>query len=682
MASRWLLLVVGTAKALETEDVPPTELSVDNASASAFWCKQSNICTDVCQQTAVQCPSHQCALHADSDCSTWHCVDTARADLAWLKYRTWRRATNFSCPSPLCSPLDFMDGLELGTDDANSCANESSSTQPDNLLQLGANFKSNKVSGFRVTVHGKEHIKPFMRFRLVDSSRYIICSSSLSELARKPSSSMDCGLHHPIDADVRVVCEAPTQSGWGAQSLFLEIKEHREPGLVWHMCSDFDSDFEQSEVLPFLDSCNVPELQAAVVKTDAYDAQEKTHGKVGTTVAQTVFGLTTVALNAMGLRGVNVADQNIMNQAYHGVKTMFGGVDGIAEDVMDKQEIAHMVKDLMSSPMAKISSDVNTVTNSVRMCTKQMVDNVQSKISEVGQDARAMMRKADFNSQLQSSFLKSKHRISVVLKLLTELNIKLKDDSAATVMASPVTKWLMSTANAGLHDCLGIAGLVPQISNETVPEVLDSLGMVNDWFTNCKTFSRIAWAFRPPGGEVVFNARHRVEQMLAREFVVYHKKAKTTSVNFLGRAEAAQAVETFRLRAQNFLNLVTAEHYHVLNNLVFPRRQDGFCQPEAIPSYGFGMAVGYTRMYSTGPKRRWQETCRYCRKDGVQHVHYGCWEEEALSFERCVASGGIHYNELLEDSNEYSCKQCHQGSACFMGRYGPRATDCINRPRQ
>jgi hypothetical protein len=578
-----------------------------------------------------------------------------------------------------------MDGLELGTDDANSCANESTSIQANHLLQLRTDSESNTQSGFRVTVHGKEHIKTHMSFELIDSSGRGICHSSLADLARKPHSSMNC--YHSFNSDVRVVCKAPTDSGWGEGSLFLEVKELRAPGLVWQMCSGFDSDYEQTEVLPFLeDSCNVPELQAAVIETDKYDTQKKTHGNVGLTVWQTAFGLSTVVLNAAGLRGITdiPGSANFVNQAFHGVKTMVSGVHGLADDVMDKQEMAAMVKDLMSSSMAKISSDVNTVSNSVRMCTKRMVDNVQSKIAEVGQDVRAMMRKSDFSSQLQSAFLKSSHRTSVVLKLLSELNIELKDNSAATLLASPATKWLMSTVNAGLHDCLCIASLVPQVSNETIPEVLDSLGMVNEWFSNCKMFSRVAWAFRPPGGEAVFNARHRVEQMLAREFVVYHKKAKTISVNFLGRAEAAQAVETFRLRAQNFLNLVTAEHYHVQNNLVFPHRQTGFAEPP-MPNYhgGFGGAVSYVRRYTQGPERRWQETCRYCRKDGVRRVHYGCWEEEAVSFERCVASGGIHYNEWLQDSNEYSCEHCHHGTMCWYGGHRSMPTDCsTSRPHQ
>lgn len=135
------------------------------------------------------------------------------------------------------------------------------------------------------------------------------------------------------------------------------------------------------------------------------------------------------------------------------------------------------------------------------------------------------------------------------------------------------------------------------------------------------------------------------------------------------------AVRPFELRVQNFLNLASAKHYHATHGLEFPHRQNGVAIPHTANGVG---AMAYKREYSTGAQQQFSETCRFCRRDGNTTIHYGCWEEEALSFERCVRVGGIYYNSSLPDSNEYGCKQYRSSRHYQRGI----STLCGGRPRQ
>jgi hypothetical protein len=428
--------------------------------------------------------------------------------------------------------------------------------------------------------------------------------------------------------------------------------------------------------LRVLGSCDVPKLQAEIVKTDAYDVHTETHGNPVMNPWRAIFGVCSVTLAATSFVGVKSIPgwAGTLNNVQDGGRTVVVGAVGMAEDVLDKQELAQVVTDLMSPTMEKIADDLNTISNDVRTCIQDMADNFREDMDRTRHAVRETMMKSDFSSQLRSSVSRSSHRASVVLELLHELNLQHQGDTASILIASPLTKRLTSTVSAGLHDCLDISGLVAQVSEDTISEVIASLGKVDEWFSSCKMFSRMAQALRPAGEVVPLYAHHRVEQILAREFVLFYKTAKITSVT--SWAALVPLVERFELRAQNFLHLVTAEHYHAVNNLVFPQRQGA---QHGLTESERGQ---YTRRYSVGVEHRWEETCRYCRKDGS---HYGCWEEEAVSYKRCIASGGIHYRELLEDSNEYSCQQCNKGYTCFnyRGRYGrPEPVECGGRPQQ
>merc|ERR1719198_813998 len=89
--------------------------------------------------------------------------------------------------------------------------------------------------------------------------------------------------------------------------------------------------------------------------------------------------------------------------------------------------------------------------------------------------------------------------------------------------------------------------------------------------------------------------------------------------------------------------------------MTFPQRQGGLANP-SLGQIGRSSAavVGYFRKYSRGEESHFNSTCRFCKRD---EKHYGCWEEEALSYGKCVGGGGIFYNAALDHSNEYKCEQ-------------------------
>jgi len=180
-----------------------------------------------------------------------------------------------------------------------------------------------------------------------------------------------------------------------------------------------------------------------------------------------------------------------------------------------------------------------------------------------------------------------------------------------------------------------------------------SLAVVNDWFTVCKLFANLGRELRYSSHHTRFDDSFRTTFMLGNEFGNFYKRL--TNLGEEAHPGISVAVQPFELPVKNFMNLAVAERFHAMNSWDFPRRQNG----TAIPSLDTSVsAVTYTRQYSPGvPNTDFSQTCRFCCKDGEEEVHYGCWEEEAISFERCVSVGGIYYASSIPNSIEYSCLQ-------------------------
>merc|ERR1712130_162756 len=147
----------------------------------------------------------------------------------------------------------------------------------------------------------------------------------------------------------------------------------------------------------------------------------------------------------------------------------------------------------------------------------------------------------------------------------------------------------------------------------------------------------------------------QTDVFVARKFLELYQATKRIAA--ISAPELIPTVRSFELQVLNFLNLAEAEHFHAIRNFTFPRRQGGTAQPKAPQHRGVPALSVYLRHYRRGKVKMFSETCRFCRQDGEQAWHYGCWEEEALSFEKCVSNGGIYYDSSLPISNEFRCRQ-------------------------
>jgi len=364
-----------------------------------------------------------------------------------------------------------------------------------------------------------------------------------------------------------------------------------------------------------------------------------------------------------------------IGKAGHGVAQLFKdmldrgrvivlGADEIGDcstDVVcDKAAMAHVVKDVMDNTLGKVYDDLNDLTKTLESCVSQSADTLRHELDDTHRELSLEMRLNDFNTHLHSAYLRSSNRLGVVLDFMAE---------------SQELHWLSHSVDEGLQSCLDIATLTPMISEGIIGKVVISLAVVNEWFSICQLLSKMGTHLRIFGSRVPFNASFRTEVMLGKQFKDFYNKMKQVEVPEDLSRKVTVAVRPFELRVQNFLNLAAVEHYHATNGLEFPHRQGG----RAIPHIqtGSGAVSTYTRYYSKGVVKQFSETCRICHLDGHEDkvVHYGCWEEMAQSFERCVTIGGIYYNASLPISNVYSCVQSPSWRS-------PLWRSCGDRPRQ
>jgi hypothetical protein len=279
------------------------------------------------------------------------------------------------------------------------------------------------------------------------------------------------------------------------------------------------------------------------------------------------------------------------------------------------------------------------------------------------------MQTRDFTVNLHKLFLSTQHRLGTVLDYLS---------------APGNVNWLVSSVEEGLHTCIDIGSLVDLVSEKTIVKVMEAMPVVNRWFTMCVAFINLSKRLQDLDvGGVAFNARYRTQVFLGQHFLNFYKEARCR----FPRAELANAVvRPFELRVQNFLNLGRAKYEHAILNLTFPQRQGqtvlgDFTFPGHSTSENltpFASTVGYYRSYSLGAKKSFSETCRFCRADGEKDVHYGCWEEQAVSFNNCVGNGGIYYNESQPVSDEFSCDQYRDFAHMRLGK----RTECGSRIEQ
>jgi len=296
---------------------------------------------------------------------------------------------------------------------------------------------------------------------------------------------------------------------------------------------------------------------------------------------------------------------------------------------------AELTKELMTETIGQVYHDINNVTSSLRECLQGEVEAFRGDLDDLNRTIRIQMKQRDYSNQFSKLFVISQDRLRTVLQYFLD---------------SPELTWLASLVEEGLHTCLDIGSLTPIVSEESIDEVVKSLPYVNEWWSMCTTFSIMAKSMQHHKTAVPFNARYRTEVYLAQQFLRFYKATMLKAA----KSKISLIVRPYVLRVQNFLNLAAAVHYHTQHGLAFPHRQGGRAVPRT--GHGFG-AVSYARMYSLGRSEEFPETCRFCRKDGEMLEHYGCWEELALSFDRCVSAGGIYYNATLQDSNVYSCHQ-------------------------
>jgi hypothetical protein len=493
-----------------------------------------------------------------------------------------------------------------------------------------------------------------MSVRFVDDKGKTLCSKGPRENGKfsfengKPSS-FRCPC--PRAQDIQIHCEDSWGDGWHGG--FIEVSTDGGSSTL-QFCTDFMTGKVQVETLP--SSCALSEVDAEEVSLEELAEvmhDEDAQAQEVDTAKWAAKSYGTIALGFLGsLASCGVAMGGNVVKAAHPLRHVLLGLDSMANDPFDASEQRQAAQEVIQFTMKDTYEDLNNVSAAVLGCIGTMAENFREEMQDTEERLLVRMRSQDFKKLLTKLFLNTQHRLGRVLDYLT---------------APGNITWLVASVEEGLHTCIDVGVLADQVSTSTIVEVMNSLTVVNRWFTMCVAFIILSKHLqRFEVGGAAFNAQYRTEVFLGRNFMIFYQATKRIGEATLSKVSTA--VRPFELRVLNYLNLVSTKHYHAINNLTFPHRQGGVAEPPVI-TQGFGGATSYTRVYSVGTPRQFAKTCRFCRRDGGKKVHYGCWEEEALSFERCVSADGIFYNTSLSVSNEYSCKQFQQmGSVSCGGR--------------
>jgi hypothetical protein len=307
----------------------------------------------------------------------------------------------------------------------------------------------------------------------------------------------------------------------------------------------------------------------------------------------------------------------------------------------------------MKDSLEDVYDDVNEMQESLLGCVSQTMHELRGELLDMESELEREMDENDFRNSLNAFIFNSQNRLAMTVDYLEE--------------GESIT-WLASLVSEGLQSCLAIGSLTNQISATSIVAVMQSLAYVSKWFDTCRMFLLFARTLADVGDfGVPFKATFATEQIVGEQFKAFYKRIRCIE------PELSSAVRPLELKVLNFINLVKAEHYHAIKSFKdFPRRQAGQNQNP------FASTGGYYRRYSLGAAKTFSETCRFCREDGETDVHYGCWEEQAVSFDSCVGGGGIYYNGSLSVSNEFSCEQFRD----FAHMLRAPGTTCGSRNQQ
>lgn len=432
----------------------------------------------------------------------------------------------------------------------------------------------------------------------------------------------------------------------------MEVKSVNSGAPVKRFCADFMSGRVQIETLP-MSSCELPDQVAEEVSLmelaeELYDPEAQAVELDDFKWRMKNYGAVTLGfLGSLAAGGVAMGPR-----VAHPLRHLLLGLDSMADDPFDASERRQAAQVVMHYTMKDTHDDLKNMTDGVSKCIFEMKTNFRKQMDSTAHRLQSRMQTKDFNRSLNNLFSSTQYRLGEVLDYLS--------------VSTNIATWLVASVEEGLHTCIDVGSLVDLVTDSTIVAAMQSLAVVNRWFTMCVAFINLSKRLQHfDVGGVAFNARYRTGMFLGRNFLNFYKATRLVGEATLSKVSAS--VRPFELRVHNYLNLVSVKHYHAVNDFDFPHRQGGIAVPNITAGYS-------ARVYSVGASRQFQKTCRFCRQDGTVKVHYGCWEEEALSLDRCVISGGIFYNASLPLSNEYSCVQKSQ----FDGR----TSTCGGRPQQ
>jgi hypothetical protein len=491
-----------------------------------------------------------------------------------------------------------------------------------------------------------------MSFELVNVAGGVVCSHQ--QLTREPHVSV-CSC--PLSGDITVKCLDSYGDGWHGGFLEIEAQDGEASYPAMTFCADFSDGNSQVETLPERrgHSCDLPAIEAATIKIDTNDKNEP-HDM------QEWAGRGTMVLGAiaMGMQFAKWGADDAWNKAsnpvfqavgvVHGARNVFLGLNGLANDGFDKAEGAQIVKEVMGNTIEKVYEDLNQTTEALFECLGNAESDLMEELDDLNQSMVIHMHELDFTRQLDGLYLAIQHRLGMVLEYVVDFQ---HSGSA----------WAADFADEGLFTCLDIRSLTSQLSGITLGEAIRSLPIVNDLFTICRMLSTLGRDLRRFEGVTTPESHRHLEWYLGRHFNSFYKTVKALGGISLA-SKLGEMIRPFQLRVLNFAQLSIAHYEHDVRKLDFPHRQGGIAVPLVRMSFG---GTAYQREYSLGSERHFDTTCRFCRKDGESREHYGCWEEEALSADRCISSGGIFYNASLDVSNVYSCQQRQYNSVVVCG---------------
>jgi hypothetical protein len=430
-----------------------------------------------------------------------------------------------------------------------------------------------------------------------------------------------------------VRCRDTWGDGWHGG--FLEVTDHIGTP-PYQFCADFTSGRIQTEVLPEIDLCN-HQVSAAPISPGKepeeyplwYGVSEMTFAVLGSAVT------TWARLNPAS--PVGMIAENAFWAAEGGLRVAFG-IDSLStggagvNDNQRRMGVAKEVNALLKDSLEEVYADMNQMQSSLQGCVMRTFETLGMELSDVEAALQREMDEKDYHNTLEAVVFQSQNRLATVVDFLEE---------------GQGASWLSAPVSEGLQSCLDIDSLTSQVSETSIAAVMASMAFVNAWFNTCRSFVLLARALAYDGGaEVPFKALYSTEKVMGEKFSGFYSAVNRVS------PETSGAIRPFALEVQNYLNLVKAQNQHAINSLTFPHRQGGLTEQTGAP---------YHREYSLGAVRHYTETCRFCQSDGDRKIHYGCWEEQAISADRCMSQGGIYYNSPLSQSNEYRCRQYQYG---------------------